>query len=241
LNTGRSSLKRRLLPALCVCLGILIFSTLLYTGTIWPNALFAANYHVLGIDVSSYQKNVDWKSVAHTGEYTFAFIKATEGTTYQDAYFQENWRETRENGLLRSAYHFYITSVTGAEQADNYISLVPREVGMLPPVLDLEVTGPDHTAMLREIRVFLERLEHYYGLKPIIYVDHDRYAEYIKGNFDNYAIWIRDIILPPQWTETQNWTFWQYNSRGHVPGIAGYVDLNAFYGEKEQISRLLKQ
>jgi len=29
----------------------------------------------------------------------------------------------------------------------------------------------------------------------MIYTDHDRYTEYIKGNFENYAIWISDALL----------------------------------------------
>ena len=34
---------------------------------------------------------------------------------------------------------------------------------MLPPVLDLEVSGKDHLAMLREIKIFLAQLEQHYG------------------------------------------------------------------------------
>jgi len=58
-------------------------------------------------------------------------------------------------GLLRGAYHFYAEHNSGAEQANNYISIVPKEAGMLPPVLDLEVSGKDHKVMLREIKCFL--------------------------------------------------------------------------------------
>jgi len=58
------------------------------------------------------------------------FIKATEGKDYQDAYFQANWRGTKEHGLLRGAYHFYAEHNSGAEQANNYISIVPKEAGM---------------------------------------------------------------------------------------------------------------
>lgn len=111
---------------------------------------------------------------------------------------------------------------------------------MLPPVLDLEVSGKDHQIMLREIKIFLDRLEQYYGVKPIIYTDYDRYAEYIKGNFEDYTIWIRDVFTPVHMGNANNWTFWQYDSRGHVPGIAGYVDLNAFSGDRNQLNKLVK-
>jgi lysozyme len=89
--------------------------------------------------------------------------------------------------------------------------------------------------MLREIKIFLDRLEQHYSMKPIIYTDHDRYAEYIKGNFEDYAIWIRDVFTPVQWSNVKNWTFWQYGNRGRVPGIAGFVDLNVFAGERNRL------
>jgi lysozyme len=234
-------LKRRSLPVLLALLSLLTLVILLYTGIIWPNALFVSQYSMRGIDVSSYQKLIDWKRVAQTGTYTFAFIKATEGTTYQDAYFQTNWRGAKAQGLLRGAYHFYLASLTGAEQADNYITMVPKEAGMLPPVLDLEVSGKDRKAMLREINVFLDRLEYHYGMKPIIYTDLDRYAEYIKGHFEAYPIWIGEALFPIQWSHIPRWTFWQYCDRGHVPGISEPVDLNVFSAGRDKLNELAYQ
>lgn len=236
----RKLLKRSLLPLLLAFLCMLTLAILLYTGTLWPNYLFVPNYSVQGIDVSSYQKSIDWKSVAQTGKYTFVFIKATEGKTYKDVYFQANWRRTKAYGLLRGAYHFYTPYLTGAEQADNYISVVPKEAGMLPPVLDLELSGTNRQVMLREIKVFLDRLQQHYGMRPIIYTDHDRYVEYIKGNFAGYAIWIGEALLPIQWSDVKNWTFWQYCDRGHVAGISEFVDLDVFSGDRDQLRELSK-
>ncbi|EFH80554.1 GH25 family lysozyme [Ktedonobacter racemifer] len=222
------------LPFLC----LLSLGLLLYTGLLWPNALFASSYQVRGLDVSSYQQKIDWKLVSQTGTYTFVFMKATEGKYYKDPFFQANWQGARTYGILRGAYHYYTEYRTGAEQADNYISVVPKEADMLPPVLDLEVSGPDHAIMLQEIKVFLDRIEAYYGVKPIIYTDHTRYDEYIKGNFTNYAIWIHDILIPAQWSQRNGWTFWQYSNRGHIPGVPGFVDLNVFFGDKAKLQEL---
>lgn len=232
-------LKSRVLAVLLVSFCLLIVGMLVYTGILWPNAFFAASYSVRGLDVSNYQKQIDWRSVAQTNKYAFVFIKATEGKNFKDAYFQANWRGTKAQGLLRGAYHFYSATRTGAEQADNYISIVPKDAGMLPPVLDLEVSGSNHNGMLRELRAFLDGLEQHYNMRPIIYTDYARYAEYIQGNFDSYHIWIRDIVTPVRSATVKSWTFWQYDSRGHVPGITGYVDLNVFSGERNQLSSLV--
>jgi lysozyme len=194
--------------------------TTVFTEKFWPNTLFASAYPVQGLDVSSYQKEVDWKTVAQSNAYSFVFIKATEGKNYKDAYFATNWRETKAHGLLRGAYHFYRENRTAAEQAANFISMVPREKGMLPPVIDLEVSGQDHDAPLLELRLLLHLLEEHYQIKPIIYTDAERYREYVRGNFDEYTIWYRDIFLPVQITGAR-WSFWQYCSRCHIADIVG--------------------
>jgi lysozyme len=212
----------------------------MYAGIVWPNNLLVSNYRVHGLDVSNHQKQIDWRSVAQTGEYTFVFIKATEGTTYKDAYFQANWRGAKTYGLLRGAYHFYIEYLSGAEQANNFISVVPKESGMLPPVLDLEVTGQDRTTMIREIKIFLDRLEQHYRMKPIIYTDSDRYVEYVKDNFEGYKIWMNATLLPIQWSGVNTWTFWQYCSRGRVSGITEFVDFNVFSGNRNGLDAMTK-
>lgn len=230
--------RRRVLPVLIVLLCLLVFSGLWYAGIIWPNTLFIGDYVVRGIDVSNHQKSIDWKRVARTGEYSFAFIKATEGSGYKDTYFQANWQGAKENGLLRGAYHFYIEYLPGIEQADHFINVVPKEAGTLPPVLDLEVDGKDRQVMLREIRVFLVRLEQHYGVKPIIYTDFARYDEFVKGNFEEYPLWLNSTLSPVQWSGFNNWTFWQFSSHGRVDGIPEFVDLNVFYGGREKLNAM---
>jgi len=106
LGKARKFLKRRALPASLALLCLLTLAILLFTGIIWPNYLFVSHYSVRGIDVSNHQKLIDWKSVAQTGGYTFVFIKATEGKDYQDAYFQANWRGTKEHGLASRCIPF---------------------------------------------------------------------------------------------------------------------------------------
>src|SRR5690242_6926595 len=58
-----------------------------------------------GLDVSGYQGNVNWTAVANGGA-KFAFVKATEGTGYQNAYFAQQYVGSYNAGLIRGAYHF---------------------------------------------------------------------------------------------------------------------------------------
>ncbi len=71
----------------------------------------------------------------------FAFIKATEGEKLVDPYFSRNWQLSRENGLLRGAYHYFSPSVSASVQARLFLQTVDFAHGDLPAVLDVEERG----------------------------------------------------------------------------------------------------
>ena len=51
-------------------------------------------YPVKGVDVSAHQKEIDWRGLA-SEDISFAFIKATEGSSHVDKNFKKNWREAK--------------------------------------------------------------------------------------------------------------------------------------------------
>src|SRR5437899_10061338 len=60
----------------------------------------------IGVDVSSYQGgSVNWAS-AKAGGVSFAWAKATEGLTVNDADFTINAANAKAAGVLIGAYHF---------------------------------------------------------------------------------------------------------------------------------------
>src|SRR5215467_15495165 len=61
--------------------------------------------NLFGIDVSSFQGNVDW-SAAHGGGVQWAFAKATEGNYYVDAYLDRNMKTGKLRGVQMGCYHF---------------------------------------------------------------------------------------------------------------------------------------
>ncbi len=84
--------------------------------TIVPEPVISSDGHAQGIDVSHYNGNIDWQQVACAGK-TFAFIKATEGTAYQDNQFLANVQGARDANILVGAYHFLnATTTDGARQ-----------------------------------------------------------------------------------------------------------------------------
>ena len=60
----------------------------------------------------------------------------------------------------------------------------------------------------------------------IIYVTYHTYNAYIKGEFPNNKLWIRDIKFIPRLEEDDRWVIWQVSNRGRVRGIPGFTDKN---------------
>ncbi|MOA37701.1 hypothetical protein D3C78_1593200 [compost metagenome] len=72
------------------------------------------------------------------------------------------------------------------------------------------------------------RLETVYKKKPILYVTYDTYNTYTASGFEDFDIWIRDIVKYPTLKDDRSWLLWQYCNRGRVAGIDAYVDINVF-------------
>lgn len=199
-----------------------------------------AGFEVHGIDVSRYQKEVSWDSVA-AADVQFAFVKATEGETIQDTFFCKNWDKMAENGVKRGAYHFFRPKTDAASQAWNFLSIVDLMPGDLPPVLDIETTdGLPHDVFLENVRTWLRLVEANAHVRPIIYSNHNFYERWLAGHFQDYPAWIARFSTDrPELSFGKEWLFWQYGSNGRLAGVAGPVDFNVFFGSKSELEKLL--
>jgi len=220
-------------------ISILILVLLEYQGIIWHNSIFASSYQIKGLDVSHHQGEIDWQKVASLNKYRFVYIKATEGHDFIDDRFLINWQEAKKQNFYVGAYHFFSMRSSGEEQGKLFIQTVPKEEDNLPPVIDIEIDlNHDHKKVRREIKDFANLLEDHYKQKPILYVTKATYQVYIKGDFKNYDLWVRDILKPPFYAKN-NWLIWQYSNRGRIDGINGYVDENFFKGDKKKFREIM--
>ncbi len=198
------------------------------------------DYSVHGIDVSKYQGDIDWSAVKQSGV-SFAWIKATEGGDVVDTKFAQNWFLAKAAGLPRGAYHFAYWCRPAQEQAAWFLANVPYDPDALPPVLDVEWNGNSKTCAKRlprdeaisAMRIILAAMEKAYGKRPVIYTSVDFYRDVMAGEFTDYPIWVRSVkYFPSVKYGDRRWHFWQHTAEGHVPGIHGYVDRNAFNGSE---------
>ena len=199
-------------------------------------------YEVAGVDVSNHQGAIDWSALAGA-KVMFAYIKATEGGDFKDKRFTLNWEGAKKAGVARGAYHFFTQCRTGLEQANNFISTVPRESGALAPVIDAEHMGPCRTgqqisSVVNEITTMLGLLEAHYGRRPLIYTSSDFDALYFQGQLAGEKFWVRSMFWPPAF-RTEQWLIWQYHDAGTRPGVSGPIDLNVFRGSRGRFAAFL--
>lgn len=214
---------------------------LLFFGVIHLNNPRSADYPVRGVDLSSYQGTVDW-DVLSAQNISFAFIKATEGSSLVDPRFQENWAAAAQTDLRIGAYHFFSFESSGEKQAELFCNTVDAVPGMLPPVIDVEFYGGfrsekdiDVAAVKRELRVLVDILCAEYGMKPIIYAAESTYDAIVRDDFSDCDLWYRSVYsrIPSD----VEWTFWQYSNRHVLDGYEGrerYIDMNVFSGNHDE-------
>lgn len=206
---------------------------------------------VPGIDVSYWNAGIDWPKVRATGQ-RFVFVKATEGETYSDPTFDDNWLGAKAAGLLRGAYCFFRPKADPEKQADRFIKYVKsmNDDGELPPALDLETSdGQPREKVIARAKIWLDEVEQAFGRKPIIYSGLYFLQTYFSVSGGGPPDWARDYplwlaqypypyvpgmspSLPDGWFK---WTFWQYSETGKVNGINARVDLDLFNGTLEEL------
>lgn len=182
---------------------------------------------VMGIDVSSYQGEIDWPAVASTGV-GFAYIKATEGTGFTDTHFRRNWDGAKAAGVTPGAYHYFTLCSSGEEQAADFLAAAPPDDSALPPALDLEFDGaceekPEAAAVQAEIDAFTAVVEEAWGRRLVIYSSSDWRSHYGLPVTDARPDWLFAAAKRPG---QEDWALWQLRFDGSVAGITGPVDID---------------
>ena len=198
-----------------------------------------------GFDVSHYQNKEDikWDSLSignKTIPLDFVVMRATMGNRNADKHFEEFWVKAQKHNLIRGAYHFYRADEDPVIQANNFLANVKLESGDLPPILDIEKIPKRKTnkKLVEDLKVWCKIVEETYGEKPIIYTYYHYYKDFLKGEFDDYPLWLANYNDVPSPTPNDQWDFWQFTENGIVHGINTKVDLDIYNGSSWSLKRL---
>lgn len=197
---------------------------------------------VIGLDVSEYQGKIEWEKVKYAeGNYPleFVLIRATAGKNRVDRKFKRNWAAAKNKKIIRGAYHYYRPNENSLEQALLFIKTVQLRPGDFPPVLDIEKLPRNQSLdnLILGLKRWLDKVESYYGVKPIIYSGDSYYTDFLEKEFKGYAFWIANYNFLEEEID-EDWQFWQFTEKASVKGIKGNVDLNIFNGNKTELKYL---
>ena len=196
-----------------------------------------------GIDVSHFQGTINWPSVKQAGV-SFAFAKATDGTSSIDSQFKTNWQSMKTEGIIRGAYHFFEPTGDATEQANNFVNEVGSlQASDLPPVIDVEVNnGVSNSGMISGLTTWLNIVQQSLGRQPMIYTLASFWNAHLNNQFGDYPLWVahydvQSPTIPEGWS---SWEFWQHSQSGSVSGVTGNVDLDYFNGSLADLMTFLR-
>jgi Glycosyl hydrolases family 25 len=204
---------------------------------------------LFGIDVSHHQGALDFARFRQESGIEYAFIKATEGSTFVDSDFAGNLRQAQNAGMLVAAYHYQRSNASATAQIANIQRVVPDGI---PVILDVEANSGD-ISLTRAlvtglsqvgVRVPLSYVPRWYwqqigspGLSGLPPLWSSRYPDNVQGGvLDEYA-----DVPASYWTGYGGLdvAVLQFTSSGRLPGYNGPLDLNAFQGDRAQLAALL--
>ncbi len=195
----------------------------------------------VGVDVSSYQGEIDWAKVREAGV-EFAIIRVgfrgyTEGGLYEDSCFRQNMEEALAAGLKVGAYFFSqaVTAQEAREEARYAMELLEGYELTYPVVYDWERQGAedsrtrdtDGQTQTECAVAFCQEVEAR-GYQPMVYFSPSKaYSELDLEALLDWPFWLAHYTQ--DWEATTfryHFAMWQYTSQGTVDGIPTPVDLD---------------
>lgn len=194
----------------------------------------------LGIDVSKWNKEIDWQAVKEAG-IEFAIIRcgyrgAASGALVIDPMYEQNMKGAIDAGIPVGVYFFTqaINEVEALEEASMVIRLIEDYDVDYPVFLDSESAGGKGRADKLDVEertkfheVFLETVSAA-GYETGIYASKNWLNDQIDvTDLSVYKTWLAEYADVPSYDEYYH--IWQYTSKGTVDGIETHVDLNLCY------------
>lgn len=187
------------------------------------------DYPVQGLYVSAADGELAWQTLAAM-DADFAYIRASAGGKTRDPRFAANAKGARAAGLRFGAVHEFSLCAGEAQQAELFVTTVPRDPAMLPPVVSLELdegckTRPNRAMLLGELNTFLNQIESHAGKAALLRISEEFENAYQVSDGLARTVWLIGDYFPPDYA-AKRWVMWQASSRYRINGAPGGVRWN---------------
>lgn len=195
---------------------------------------------LFGIDVSKWNKEIDWESVKAAGV-DFVIIRcgyrgSKTGALVEDPYFKKNVEGAEAAGLKVGIYFFTqaTTEIEAVEEASMALMLCRNYKLALPIFIDTEGAGGNGRAdglgvetRTAVCEAFCRTIDNS-GFNAGVYASKNWFTNNLSTeNLSDYTIWLAQYSRAA--TYDGRYDLWQYTSAGTIDGIETRVDLNMCY------------
>lgn len=216
--------------------------------TLYHSSRFDGQKRTYGIDVSYYQRNIDWNRVKAAG-IDYAIIRVgyrgwgSAGTLVTDENFYTYLKGAKAAGLKVGVYFFTqaITTEEAREEAKYVLSRLDGESLDMPVYFDTENSdnpaegradnaGLTKSSRTKICRAFCDTINDA-GYTAGIYASKYWLTYEIDGDAlgDDYPIWLAHYTRQTDYSG--EYGMWQFTGSGSVDGISVAVDCNVLYGD----------
>lgn len=184
-------------------------------------------YPVQGIDVSEANGAIEWPVVKGAGA-DFGYAVATVGARVRDRQFQAHWDNLARAGMRRGAILVYSLCQRGADQADAFNTVVPRDDAALPAAIALSyeegcAARPEREVLVADLAVAIRRVEAHVGKPVLLKVSRAVEGDYELSEALKRSIWSVGNFLSPGYA-TRPWRMWQASDLRRIDGVEGPVN-----------------
>ena len=197
----------------------------------------------LGIDVSSYQPNIDWGAVKSQIDYAIIRLGYGDNVSSQDdRWFQYNVDGCINNGIPFGVYIYsYAKRLQGEESIQSEVNHALRQVSKLskkPFCIYIDMEDENYQNALGKETLthfatyFCDRITEA-GYKAGVYANENWFRNYldaIKIHNKGYSLWCARVsdVAPSIGT---SYDIWQYSFSGRINGISGNVDMDSMIND----------
>ncbi|ROP64305.1 GH25 family lysozyme [Curtobacterium sp. PhB115] len=192
---------------------------------------------IQGFDISAWQPSVNFLQAYRNGA-RFAYVKATEGTSYVSSTYKQQYATAKQRNLYRGGYVYAQPSQASGAATANYFfahgGQWSKDGKTLPPLLDIEygsaAQGTCYGKTWGQMRSWIKDFSNTVYKKvhryPAIYTTTDWWKRCTNNSnqFSKNPLFVaiypvKNFTTPGtlgrSWSK---WTFWQWAASGTLPG-----------------------
>ena len=174
------------------------------------------DYPEQGLVVGGEDAPVNLKTARALGA-RFVYVEASIGESGRDPAFAEKFAEAVPARLRRGAVHIFDPCSMADGQSANFVTMVPRDAELLPPVIALENTAENclkpvgEAEVESELMTLINQIEAHSGKPVILRISPEFESKYGLARQIERNLWLTRTRLEPEYAG-RPWLLWTANT-----------------------------